>query len=131
MKPVEDGPGATLPPEVLRAGWTSSPATAKGDLSSQILNIMEQGVLVWSAHDICELHDTRIYLVLPFTAEDLNVGTCRTESRQRALAIGELSGPEQKAAKALPATSQPYSLDCDLPSGRIVLTHVRPTRSGC
>jgi hypothetical protein len=130
IKPVEDGPETARQPEVLRPGWTGTAATAEGDLSSQILNIMEQGVLVWSADNVCELHNTRIYQVFEITAEDLTIGSSRTEFRQRALARGEMSAPEQKAAEGLVATRWPYSFDRVLPSGRVVLTHGRPTRGG-
>jgi diguanylate cyclase (GGDEF)-like protein len=130
IKPAEDGTEGARPNEVLRPGWTSGPATADGDLTSQILNIMEQGVLVWSADNVCELHNTRIYQVLEITPEDLVVGTSRSSFRARSLARGEMTGPEQKAAEGLVQARQPYSFDRVLPSGRVVLTHGRPTRGG-
>jgi diguanylate cyclase (GGDEF)-like protein len=123
-------PGLPRTVQTALPGPSERPLEAAGDLSSQILNIMEQGVLVWSADDVCELHNTRIYQVLEITADDLRVGSSRAEFRQRSLARGEMSAPEQKAAEALVASRQPYAFDRVLPSGRVVLTHGRPTRGG-
>jgi diguanylate cyclase (GGDEF)-like protein len=100
------------------------------DLAAHILNIMEQGVLVWSTDGTCVLHNSRIYQVLEITPEDLQVGTTRTEFRARSVGRAEMSAEEVAAADALVRARQPYSFDRVLPSGRVVLTHGRPTRGG-
>ncbi|MCC5973031.1 MAG: diguanylate cyclase [Rubellimicrobium sp.] len=101
-----------------------------GDLAAQIMNIMEQGVLVWSAEGRCELHNSRIYQVLEITADDLKIGTLRRSFRERALARGELTCETMRNSDSLFQARQPYSFDRVLPSGRVVLTHARPTRGG-
>lgn len=101
-----------------------------GDLSSQIMNIMEQGVLVWSAEGFCELHNSRIYQVMEITTEDLALGSRRTDFRERSINRGEMTVEALKAAESLVLARQPYSFDRVLPSGRVVLTHGRPTRGG-
>jgi diguanylate cyclase (GGDEF)-like protein len=100
------------------------------DLAAHILNIMEQGVLVWSADGHCVLHNSRVYQVLEITPEDLQVGTTRAEFRARSVGRAEMSAEEVAAADALIRARQPYSFDRTLPSGRVVLTHGRPTRGG-
>jgi diguanylate cyclase (GGDEF)-like protein len=100
------------------------------DLAAHILNIMEQGVLVWSAEGRCVLHNSRIYQVLEITTEDLQVGTSREEFRSRSVGRAEMSADEVAAADRLVRARQPYSFDRVLPSGRVVLTHGRPTRGG-
>jgi diguanylate cyclase (GGDEF)-like protein len=100
------------------------------DLAAHILNIMEQGVLVWSADGRCVLHNSRVYQVLEITPEDLQVGTTRAEFRARSVGRAEMSTEEVAAADALIRARQPYSFDRTLPSGRVVLTHGRPTRGG-
>jgi len=100
------------------------------ELAAHILNIMEQGVLVWSAEGRCVLHNSRVYQVLEITPEDLGVGTTREEFRARSVGRAEMSAEDVAAADALVRARQPYSFDRVLPSGRVVLTHGRPTRGG-
>lgn len=105
-------------------------AADEEDLAGHILNIMEQGVLVWSAEGRCVLHNSRVYQVLDITPEDLRIGTTRAEFRARSIGRAEMSTEELAAADALVKARQPYSFDRVLPSGRVILTHGRPTRGG-
>jgi diguanylate cyclase (GGDEF)-like protein len=100
------------------------------ELAAHILNIMEQGVLVWSADGRCILHNSRVYQVLEITPEELHVGTLRSDFRARSVGRSEMNAEEVAAADALVKARQPYAFDRVLPSGRVVLTHGRPTRGG-
>lgn len=99
-------------------------------LAEQIMNIMEQGILVWTADGICELHNTRIFDVLELNGDDLAIGTTREEFRDRAVARGEMSAEDREGSAARIKAHQPYSFDRHLPSGRVVLTNARPARGG-
>jgi len=99
-------------------------------LAEQIMNIMEQGILVWTADGICELHNTRIFDVLELNGDDLSIGTTREEFRDRAVARGEMSAEDREGSAARIKAHQPYSFDRHLPSGRVVLTNARPARGG-
>jgi diguanylate cyclase (GGDEF)-like protein len=118
---------ATVPPP---APEVEEALEKDDDLAAHILNIMEQGVLVWSSDGRCVLHNSRVYQVLEITPEDLHVGTTRAEFRGRSVGRSEMSAEEVAAADALIRARQPYSFDRTLPSGRVVLTHGRPTRGG-
>ncbi|MEJ6477396.1 MAG: hypothetical protein QNL92_01800, partial [Octadecabacter sp.] len=55
----------------------------QADLATEIMNIMEQGILVWSEDGMCELHNTRIFDVLEISGADLTIGTERDEFRDK------------------------------------------------
>jgi len=100
------------------------------DLTAEIMNIMEQGILVWSPEGICTLHNTRIFEVLELGGEDLFIGVDRETFRDRAEARGELSAEDRALSHERIAAHQPYAFDRHLPSGRVVLTNARPARGG-
>ena len=100
------------------------------ELARQVMNIMEQGVLVWGADGRCVLHNQRVYQMLEIGPDDLTVGTLRSAFRERSVARGEMTMGDIAAVETLIRTNQPYSFDRRLPSGRVVLTHGRPTRGG-
>ncbi|RYG93194.1 diguanylate cyclase [Loktanella sp. IMCC34160] len=115
------------------ASWSDEPVDAPSDihdLATEIMNIMEQGILVWSKDGICELHNTRIFDVLELSGGDLQIGAEREEFRDRALARGEMSEEDRRMSQAQIRAHQPYSFDRHLPSGRVVLTSGRPARGG-
>ncbi|GGL62645.1 sensor domain-containing diguanylate cyclase [Wenxinia marina] len=105
-------------------------ADTSATLIGEILNIMEQGILFWSAEGVCELHNSRIFRVLEITAKDLGIGTRRTDFRDRAVARGEMTAETRRASEAQIEAHLPYSFDRHLPSGRVVFTNGRPTRGG-
>lgn len=95
-----------------------------------IINMMEQGVLVWSAAGLCELHNTRVFELMEIGPGDLAVGTPRASFRERAVLRGEISPEDQRRSQEMFALHQPYSFDSTLPSGRVVQTMARPSREG-
>ncbi|SHJ12293.1 sensor domain-containing diguanylate cyclase [Wenxinia saemankumensis] len=95
-----------------------------------ILNIMEQGIVFWSASGRCELHNSRIFKVLELTAQDLAIGMTHEAFRERTLARGDTGADTDAYLAAQIAVHQPYSFDRTLPSGRVVFTNGRPTRGG-
>lgn len=103
---------------------------AKRSLVTDILNIMEQGILFWSPEGVCELHNSRIFQVLELNAADLSIGSTATEFAERSLARGEISEEVQAHADQQIGAHMPYSFDRKLPSGRVVFTNGRPTRGG-
>lgn len=100
------------------------------DLSAEIMNIMEQGILVWSNDGDCVLHNTRIFDVLELAGSDLQIGTRRDAFRDRAIARNEMTQADRVMSEAQIKAKQPYSFDRHLPSGRVVLTNGRPARGG-
>lgn len=100
------------------------------DLATEIMNIMEQGILVWSDEGACELHNTRIFDVLELDGRDLTIGTDRDDFRRQALGDGQITLEDQKNSDSRIRARQPYSFDLTLKSGRVVLTNGRPTRGG-
>jgi PAS domain-containing protein len=106
-------------------------ATESGaELSQQIMNMMEQGILVWSADGVWVLHNTRIFQVTEMAPADLAVGTTMDEFRERALARGEVAPQDMEASDRQVAIRAPCAYDRRLPSGRVVLTNGRPSRGG-
>ncbi len=102
----------------------------RADLAIEIMNIMEQGILVWSADGICELHNTRVFDVLELTGDDLGIGTERTAFRELSLDRGIMTADDASKSDALIRAHRPYAYDMPLPSGRVVLTNARPARGG-
>ena len=100
------------------------------DLAIEIMNIMEQGILVWNAEGICELHNTRVFEVLELKPGDLSIGTHWEDFRTRAVAREEMSEFDRDRAEERMAANLPYSYDSYLPSGRVVFASGRPARNG-
>lgn len=100
------------------------------DLAQQVINIMEQGVLVWGPDGECLMFNNRVYQMLEIGVEDLHPGTLRVAFRERAVARGEMTAEMMEASERLIRANQPYAFDKTLPSGRVVLTTGRPMRGG-
>ncbi len=100
------------------------------DLAIEIMNIMEQGILVWNAEGVCELHNTRVFEVLELKPGDLSIGTHRSDFRARAVAREEMSEFDLERAEERISANLPYSYDSYLPSGRVVFASGRPARNG-
>ena len=105
-------------------------ALERGSIAYDIMNMMEQGILVWSPDGVCELLNTRIFQVLELRGGDLAIGTKRAEFRDRSVARGEFDQQCRAESDALILAHRPYYFDRNLPSGRVVLTNGRPTRGG-
>ncbi len=100
------------------------------DLGKDILNIMEQGILVWSGEGICELHNSRIFDLLELSSDDLAVGSSFDVYRRIGLERGDIHEDDFHNSESRIKLHQPYSYDRSLPSGRVVLTSARPARGG-
>ena len=115
------------------ADWLVESGAMSGglrDLATEIMNIMEQGILVWSDEGVCELHNTRIFDVLELSGNDLQIGTDREAFRDISVARGDMSAEDRPRSQSMIRAHQPYSYDRVLPSGRVVLTNARPARGG-
>lgn len=99
-------------------------------LAGQILNAMEQGIIVWSADGICELHNSRIYGVLELQGDAFGVGTLRDDFLEASFKRGEFSQEKLDGTKRQFASHLPFQFDRDMPSGRVVTCYARPTREG-
>lgn len=103
---------------------------AQPNLAAQIMNIMEQGVIVWSADGVCELHNTRIFDVLEIAGADIGIGTDRAVFLEFAEGRGEFAPDVLDSALERFKAHKPFTIDRKLPSGRIVSTSARPSRGG-
>ncbi|MCW1951086.1 MAG: diguanylate cyclase [Octadecabacter sp.] len=99
-------------------------------LATQIMNVMEQGIIVWSADGTCELHNTRIYEVLELERSALGIGTNRQEFLAAAVHRGEYSQERLNELCGFSDARIAYQYDRILPSGNVVECHARPTREG-
>ncbi|SMY07912.1 diguanylate cyclase [Flavimaricola marinus] len=116
-----------------RPSWDAgaeSDSSGAATLATEIMNIMEQGIVVWSGDGYCELHNTRVYQVLELSGDDLQIGTLRADFRQKAVDRGDMSAEDRAYSDGKVQAHQPYAFDRHLPSGRVVLTSGRPTRGG-
>jgi len=103
---------------------------ANGSVSIDIMNIMEQGIIVWSADGLCEMKNARIFRVLELTGGDLDTGTRRDVFIDLLRSRGSLGADQFNYFECQVAAHQPYTFDLTMPSGRMVLTNGRPTRGG-
>ncbi len=110
-------PGELVPPD-------------RGNIAHDIMNMMEQGILVWSADGVCELHNTRIFEVLELRGRELTIGTRREDFRSRSVELGEFNEQVRIDSDSLIFAHRPYAFDRNLRSGRVVLTSGRPMRGG-
>ncbi|MCC7321160.1 MAG: diguanylate cyclase [Rubellimicrobium sp.] len=99
-------------------------------LERQVINIMEQGVLVWGPDGRCLMFNARVYPMLEIGVDTLNHDTMRADFRARSVARGDISQASLELSERAIAAHQPYSFDRTLPSGRVVLTTGRPMRGG-
>ncbi|WP_166415476.1 diguanylate cyclase [Cochlodiniinecator piscidefendens] len=103
---------------------------AETDLTMDVLNSMEQGILVWSDGGVCRMHNQRILSMLELSPEAIYPGITRTEFLEAAAARGELDKEAVETAQARFARRAPFSFDRKMPSGRTVTTNARPLRGG-
>jgi hypothetical protein len=84
-------------PEKIQTGAPVSWQDIRGDdtgdlmLATQIMNVMEQGIIVWSPDGTCELHNTRVFDVLELERDAIGIGTKRGDFLDAACAHGEFS----------------------------------------
>ncbi|QQA41394.1 diguanylate cyclase [Pelagovum pacificum] len=121
--------------ETWREDWALQPmdrpeSRDQFKLATEIMDIMEQGIVVWSADGLCELFNARVHEVLDLGDGELGIGTSRGEFRRMAAQRGLLSEEAAKAAARGEAENVAVSFDLTLPGGRVVLASGRPAESG-
>lgn len=139
----ESAAGHTADPLIGAAGlsWqdTGAPACAhmegqaRGDslsLATQIMNVMEQAIIVWSSGGVCQLHNTRVFDVLELDKAALSIGTEFTDFVARAAHRGEFSDAVHADILRRFELNLGFKFERSLPSGRIVASSGRPTREG-
>ena len=123
-------------PEKIQTGapvsWQDIRGEDSGDLmlATQIMNVMEQGIIVWSPDGTCELHNTRVFDVLELERDAIGIGTKRDDFLDAACARGEFSADILAEHKRRLSVHVSFQFDRTLPSGRVVATYARPTREG-
>lgn len=100
------------------------------ELARQIMNIMEQGIVVWGPDGTCQLHNTRIFDVLELRVGALTIGTHYVDFLEDAYQRGEFSKEVHSHVKRQFEGQVAFQFDRTLPSGRVVSTNARPTREG-
>lgn len=107
------------------------PAGAESaELVRDVMDSMEQGIIVWDASGVCELVNVRVYEVLELKQADLYPGMPRTEFLQLGVARGEFEQHVADQATARFEQGEPFSFDRTMPSGRKIITSVRPRARG-
>lgn len=117
-------------PSVVSWREVVEPDAAGGALALQIMNVMEQGIIVWSAEGICELHNTRIFEILEIPRDVLSIGTDREDFLEFGLARGEFDAEMLAQNCERFSSRRPFQFDRVMPSGRVVTTYARPMREG-
>lgn len=108
----------------------AQPQKSPPNLAMQIMNIMEQGIIVWSAEGVCEMHNTRVYDVLEMGGDDIGIGTKRGAFLKLSRDRNEFDAVTYDDATLKFCGTKPFSFDCQMPSGRIISTNARPSRGG-
>lgn len=100
------------------------------NLARDVMDSMEQGVIVWDADGLCELVNVRVYEVLELKADELYPGMQRVDFLQLGVARGEFPQQVADQAGARFNEGEPFSFERSMPSGRSIITSVRPRASG-
>ena len=104
--------------------------SANDDLLRDVMDSMEQGILVWDADAVCVLVNVRVYEVLELSRDDLYPGMCRTEFLQLGVRRGEFKQEVADQAAQKFQSGDPFSFERTMPSGRSIITSVRPREVG-
>lgn len=100
------------------------------DLTLDVIDSMEQGVLVWSAAGACVMHNQRIFDVLELRSDDIYKGRTRRDFLAIAVKRGEITAETANQTESRFQSSAPFHFDRQMPSGRVVATNARPMNSG-
>lgn len=100
------------------------------DLTLDVIDSMEQGVLVWSADGTCAMHNQRIFDVLELRSGDIYKGRTRREFLAIAVQRGEITAEKASQTEHRFQSSAPFHFDRQMPSGRVVATNARPMNVG-
>ncbi|MFY0611140.1 MAG: diguanylate cyclase [Hyphomicrobiaceae bacterium] len=105
-------------------------ADPSGDLTLNVIDSMEQGVLVWSADGTCIMHNQRIFDVLELRSGDIYKGRSRRDFLEVAVKRGEITEEKANQTEHRFRSSAPFHFDRQMPSGRVVATNARPMSAG-
>ena len=105
--------------------------SAERSLPAEILNILDQGILMWSAEKTCLLFNTRVLDLLGLKADQIRIGASRAEMRSACACGGAIKAQDLSDAEAQIRANRPYSFDITHASGRTINISGRPARSGC
>ena len=124
-------------PVATKAKSTPVKSKAKGKTRSNshaaaklILDSLEHGVMLWSATGICEFHNRCAIDLLELEAKDVPSGSPLEQFLTRGRDRGEYSTAMLREHLDMFQLARPFSYDCQLPSGRIIASQVRPMRGG-
>ena len=105
--------------------------SAERSLPAEILNILDQGILMWSAEGTCLLFNTRVLDLLGLKADQIRIGASRAEMRSACACGGAIKAQDLSDAEAQIRANRPYSFDITHASGRTINISGRPARNGC
>lgn len=103
---------------------------AERNLPAEILNILDQGILMWSAEGTCLLFNTRVLDLMGLKADQIRIGARRAEMRSACAFSGSLKAHDLSDAEAQIRANRPYSFDITNSSGRVINISGRPARNG-
>jgi diguanylate cyclase (GGDEF)-like protein/PAS domain S-box-containing protein len=101
-----------------------------GDVLSDVMDSMEQGVIVWDAEGECRLHNSRVFDMLELKQDELYVGINRKDFLQMAVNRGEFSQEVANQAMEKFKQQKPFSFSRTMPSGREIITTARSRDDG-
>lgn len=105
--------------------------SAERNLPAEILNILDQGIMMWSAEGTCVLFNTRVLDLLGFKADQIRIGVRRADLRSTCAMGGPAKAHDLAEAEAQIRANRPYSFDITNLSGRTINISGRPARNGC
>ena len=100
------------------------------DLPAEILNILDQGIRMWSAEGTCLLYNTRVLDLMGLKAEQLGIGASRTDLRSACAYGGAIKAQDLADTETQIRANRPYSFDIAHASGRTINISGRPARNG-
>ena len=100
------------------------------DLPAEILNILDQGILMWSAEGTCLLYNTQVLDLMGLKAEQLGIGASRTDLRSACACGGAIKAQDLADTETQIRANRPYSFDIAHASGRTINISGRPARNG-
>lgn len=120
---------AQIDPELLSKD-AAEDSTASTNLISDVMNSMEQGVIVWDANGVCELHNVRVFEMLELKNNELYIGLSRSDFLQMAVERGEFRQEVADRATERFEQGEPFSFNRTMPSGREIHTTARARHCG-
>lgn len=99
-------------------------------ITSEVLESMEQGIIVWSDDGFCELVNERYYKLLNQGRDYLYVGMHRSDYFQKMVDRGDVAPAVAEKLEADLQKRQPFSIERQVPGGVEVAVYIRPIKSG-